>query len=325
MTATHGYAGLTNPPTPNIDYAFAYLPSVGGLVMHGGWCEPDWQPRSNTWLLTDYGWEQILAGPRMMHHSAALDTQRGVLVVCGRTNYPNNNVNPTFEFSGSAWLQKPTLVAGNDGDVKLAYDPLRRKTVAYVGGATPTETWEYDGTNWTFASTATQPSATAEGAVIGFDPVSNVVLLVVTTNELFSANVYTSETWTYDGDDWTRRASGQPLNAWTGGMACDTAHSNLVLLTTAGQTWMWTGSMWRRLTPSHAPVPDRGFFTFAFDPLRAVSSFFSGEYTTGAWVQVHPLDTWDWNGHTWSRFTPVPEPALMVAVVAVLAWRRRAA
>jgi hypothetical protein len=42
-------------------------------------------------------------------------------------------------------------------------------------------------------------------------------------------------------------------------------------------------------------------------------------------VQVHPLDTWDWNGHTWSRFTPVPEPALMVAVVAVLAWRRRAA
>ena len=43
-----------NPPTAPLattDFAFAYFPERSGLVMHGGWGDPDWRFRTNTWLL----------------------------------------------------------------------------------------------------------------------------------------------------------------------------------------------------------------------------------------------------------------------------------
>jgi hypothetical protein len=39
-------------PPANIDYGFAYFPERGGVVMHGGWGDPDWRFRTNVWLLT---------------------------------------------------------------------------------------------------------------------------------------------------------------------------------------------------------------------------------------------------------------------------------
>jgi len=316
--------GLTNPPLPNIDYAFAHCPVSGGLVMHGGWCEPGWAIRSNAWLLTMTGWEETIAGPRMTHHSAALDTHRNVVVVCGRTRFPNANTNVTWEFNGVAWQQKPDLLAGNGGDVELAYDRARRRIVAYVAEGT-SETWEYDGTNWTKKTTATMPPALEDGALMTYDPVSNAVLLVVTTNDLWFSGSYASETWTYDGSDWTRRATGLPTNAWLGGLAWDEARGNAVLLTTDSETWTWNGAQWTRRTPAHSPAPARGFLTMAYDPLRAVSVFFSGEYSTGGFSQVHPIDTWEWDGADWQQFVPVPEPltGMLLAAAGLLFTRAR--
>ncbi|MBI5383848.1 MAG: hypothetical protein HZA90_04085 [Verrucomicrobia bacterium] len=45
---------LEPPATPpeTIDYGLTWFPERGGLVMHGGWGDPDWDFRTNVWLLT---------------------------------------------------------------------------------------------------------------------------------------------------------------------------------------------------------------------------------------------------------------------------------
>ena len=305
------HAMLTNPPLPNIDYAFAFLPGVGGLVMHGGWCEPDWEPRPDAWGLTIAGWDRVATNgvPAMIHHSGALDLPRSVMIVCGRTAFtfspPYTNV--TFEFDGVTWQRKADLVTSVGGDVEIAYDSARRLAVAYVAESPTAETWEYNGTNWTQRTTATQPTPVGDGALLQFDPIRSNVVLVADTN-----------TWTYDGTDWSLRASGLPTNTLVGGMAFDAARSNVVLLTTTSETWTWDGTAWTKRLPATSPTPARGFFTLAYDPLRAVSTLFSGEAGL-----VHPVDTWEWDGTNWGQFVPVPEPAATAVLIGLVFVARK--
>lgn len=219
-----GMSGLTNPPSPNIDYALAFSPQAGGLLMHGGWCQPDWMPRSSSWLLTEMGWEPGPDGPAMMHHSGAL----------------------------------------------LTYNPLQGKT-----------------------------------------------LLVVPEPQPGKAGMFVSETWAYDGTDWSMVASGTPSNAFRAGMAYDAARSNVVLLTTDSETWIWNGTAWTPRYPAHSPTPARGYFTMGYDPLRERAVIYSGEADEFP-SATYPIDTWEWDGVDWQQFVPVPEPELAVAMMAAL-------
>lgn len=317
-------ASLTNPTAAVIGYSFGYVPALKGLVMAGGWGEPEWTPRTNVWLLTAPGWKAASPGPAMVYHSSALDTHRNVLVVCGRTNYPSKCVNVMYEFDGKAWASKPGFVAGVDGDVELAYDSARRRLVACVADSVNSETWEYDGVNWVKQSTKTHPTAVNTGMLTAFDPLSNVVVLVTITNKPDPSEPLWSETWTYDGTDWSIRAAGMPTNALMGGMAWDAARSNIVLLTTTSETWTWNGAAWSRKTPAQPPDPPRWAFTMAYDPLREVSAFFSGELKTDCCTQVYPIDTWEWNGSDWRKGTPEPCALFALSLAAVIAVRRSA-
>ena len=311
-------AGQTNPPA-TIDYAFAYLPAAGALMLHGGWGPPTWQPRNAAWALDQTGWHALspTGAPAMMHHAAAYDSRRSVLVLCGRTGYgaPAPYTNETWEYSGALWQQTADLVSMYDGDVELAYDARRGVTVAYVADDTTSETWEYDATNWARIPTLIRPTANSDGALMRYDALAQQIVLLTTTNPLFVSDTYVSQTWSYDGSNWELRAQGLPTNAFGAGMACDEARSNLVLLTTDSETWTWNGETWTLQSPLLAPPP-RSFFAMAYDPQRSVSVIFSGE--AGA---LYPTDTWEWNGETWAEFVPMPEPgAARMLFGALLTW-----
>ena len=299
---------LTNPPNANIDYAFAYLPSAGALIMHGGWGPPDWQVRSNAWELANIGWSELPLGnaPPMTHHCAALDSERGVIVLCGKKSPGFSTNNFTWEYNGALWIEKNTLHSGLKGDVEIAYDSARKKIVAYVGpgwGENGMETWEYDGTSWTRIITAHNPTAAGDGALMQYDPISNNVVLITSADDVFSTNY--AETWLYDGTDWTLMVAGYPTNAMLGGLAFDSARGKMFLLTTDSESWDWDGCDWTLLHPLHSPTPARGYFTMAYDQSRSVCALFSGENGS-----LHPVDTWEWDGNDWTEFIPDPEPGM---------------
>ncbi len=297
--------------TGRIDYAIAYFPPANAVILHGGWgptsdSSTNWKPRSEMWRLDEFGWSPVSAAdsPAMAHHSMAYDSDRQVLVLCGRVDAEDwsSFTYQTWEYNGTGWVRKPDIPFAFMGDLEVVYDKERHVTVLYAAGyEAGLETYEYDGTSWTRKMPAHQPVATGDGALMKYDEVNKKTVLV-------GAVSGTTETWLWDGTDWTKVQGTQPANALTGGMAFDSGKGEMVLLTTDMQTWTFDGTSWSRKAPVLSPSPSpMGFFAMAYDPIRQTSLFFGGEQRLSEppWG-YYPLTTWQWNGTTWSVYGIAP-------------------
>jgi hypothetical protein len=106
------------------------------------------------------------------------------------------------------------------------------------------------------------------------------------------------QTWSWDGQNWTRLANLPAATDRTVGLA--PLADQLVLVTensqvTATQTWAWTGSAWSLRHPAtNLPLGAAGPVLSA-DPLRhRVIAVLAAAPTAGGATQ-----TWAWNGSTW--------------------------
>jgi hypothetical protein len=114
----------------------------------------------------------------------------------------------------------------------MAYDSLRGRTVMFGGASVSylTDTWEYDGTDWTQVQTPTTP---VPGAMV-FDPIRGRVVM---SNG--------AETWEYDGSDWVQRFTVHAPPARTlHGMVFDSQRNCIVMyggLSSSGQP---LGGLW---------------------------------------------------------------------------------
>ncbi|MDQ6719973.1 MAG: hypothetical protein M3003_04165 [Candidatus Dormibacteraeota bacterium] len=82
-------------------------------------------------------------------------------------------------------------------------------------------------------------------AAIGYDGVHKTIVLLALSGK------YEVQTWTWDGQTWTRQfPSSVPPATVVYQMAWDEAAAQLVLFDIVGvvppQTWIWTGSNWER-------------------------------------------------------------------------------
>ncbi len=112
-------------------------------------------------------------------------------------------------------------------------------------------------------------------------------------------NSIKSDTWEWDGTEWSLRARSGPLPRSRHAMAYDSRRGVTVLFGGAshgpiGDTWEWDGAEWvlRAIGgPSH-----RAGHVMAFDSARGVTVLFGGQGVDG-----EPLgDTWEWSGDLWS-------------------------
>jgi len=295
-----------NPGT-RIDYAISFFPPAGAVILHGGWSEATgWQPSRETWKLDSSGWSLIDAtnSPSFAHHSMTYDSNRQVLVMCGMSIGGTNPNHQTWEFNGTQWSRGPDIGVGVDGDVEVAFDALRNETVLYAApydsvGGSP-ETWGYDGFTWMRKLEAHQPLSAGDGALLQYDSVNGLVVLVGAT-EMGQQ----TETWVWNGTDWSQINGPQPPHALLGGMTFDTVRGEMVLITTNMQTWSFDGSAWTQRAPAHVPTPaPNGIFSMAFDPLRRAATFHGGESPPLGVDAVYPTKTWEWNGADWAEFAP---------------------
>lgn len=247
--------------------------------------------------------------PSFAHHDMRYDSVNERLVVCGRAA-SDGVISTYFSSDGETWTPGPSATSsfpaqfGND--VEVAFDAVRGVTVLYTSDASTTETWELAEGAWALKTVVTQPVACADGALFQFDPGEQKCLLVGGAG--WPDPGLASETWLWDGADWTQAASGDPVGAAGGGMAYDAARGEMVLLTMIKMnTWVFREGAWTLKSPDTAPSPGVWVFDMAYDAAGQQVIFFGGE--GGSWPDVvYPTNTWAWDGVDWMLLATTGAP-----------------
>ena len=132
-----------------------------------------------------------------------------------------NEAASTWEWDGESWRRFAGVSPPSRADAAITYDGNRRRVVLYGGtsffwetGTTYlTDTWEFDGTAWTQAASA-GPSARSHHAM-AFDPATNRVVLFGGQYQMSSRTTLLGDTWEWDGQTWTQKATTGPPAAMT--------------------------------------------------------------------------------------------------------------
>lgn len=163
---------------------------------------------------------------------------------------------------------------------------------------------------WVEESPNTSPVG-RDGPYLAFDAAHDVVVLHGGVN---NAGVYMTDTWTWDGSNWTQHLpANSPPPRIIGTMVYDSVRNEMVLFggcVASGcqfghlqDTWTWDGSNWTEEQPLHRPPARRGA-AMAFDEARGVVVLYGG--TNGPYANF--ADTWIWDGSDWIEQHPLTSP-----------------
>ena len=106
-------------------------------------------------------------GPRQFH-AMAFDSVRREFVMFGGLNSSFTAIGDTWVFDGVTWAQRtPTRSPTPRGGHRMVFDAARGEVVLFGGGsrfgqATFSDTWAWDGSNWTQRTPALAPSRLRE-------------------------------------------------------------------------------------------------------------------------------------------------------------------
>ncbi len=191
----------------------------------------------------------------------------------------------------------------------MAYDSAHGQTVmfggqTFSGSVGYTDTWVWDGSNWTQKFPQHSPPAQSAHAMV-YDSAHGQAVL-------FSLNF----TWLWDGTDWTPVPPNGPSGRYGHAMAYDSAHGQVVLFggalennsntpTLLGDTWAWDGSTWTQEFPKNSP-PARYQHAMAYDSVHGQVVLFGG--LNGDLLNDALADTWLWDGTNWTEASPATSP-----------------
>lgn len=239
-----------------------------------------------------------------------------VLVFGGHEEFSGRTgkLNDTWTWNGTAWKRRePATKPPAREHASMAYDGARNKVVLF-GGTSNTcgtfvddscarlnDTWIWDGVakTWTQMVLPVSPSPRS-GAAMAYDKASRKIVLFGGD----SHTAFLNDTWTWDGDDWTRESPSQsPPPRRYSSLAGD--GGRVVLFSgdildppdfaQPADTWTWSGtnSTWTKESPASAPAR-RAAAAMAYDAARKRTVLFGGDGACCA----HLTDTWTWDGTT---------------------------
>ena len=153
------------------------------------------------------------------------------------------------------------------------------------------DTWEWDGVDWTQRTPASAPSARAVHAM-AYDSARGMTVLYG------GHPSYLQDTWEWDGVNWQQRSpSTVPSGRQAHAMAYDSARGVTVLFGgldgngELGDTWEWAGVDWTQRTQDPAPLARRGH-AMAYDSTQGVTVLFGGQYEDPSQNLLD--DTWEY-------------------------------
>ena len=200
----------------------------------------------------------------------------------------------------------------------MVTDTWRNSVVLYGGtsgaGWALTDTWTWDGVQWTFA---TSDGPGVSDAAMAFDDRRGVVVLFGGTRDHYS-----DETWEFDGTRWQKVAGNRqvcgipdtsaPVGLTSAAMAFDPESQCVLLFGGRSQcygmrqeTWAWNGIAWALVSTS-GPVR-RVYPAMASDPIGHRVLLLGGSSDLPVAGGRYLLgDTWQWKGGTWSQLPDAP-------------------
>lgn len=208
-----------------------------------------------------------------------------------------------------------------DGSSVLVFGDERTQGALGFG---PSETWRWNGT-WHELALAVQPPPRT-GALMASDPARHEVVLFGGFSFDGHASTNYTDTWVFDGTSWAQlHPRHHPLRSTFGqASAYDPVHRQVLLLDGYGATWTWDGSDWTAHTGGGWPTAVGGG-AMAWDPASGRVVLLAGEAvdlpTSSAGNQelngnlITQVETWSWNGRSWTRLHPRVEPSLDVPTV----------
>ncbi len=258
----------------------------------------------DTWTWDGNAWAQqspSTSPPARDNAAVAEDASHGTVVVFGGFDgsLPQGD---TWTWDGRSWSRSmPAHSPSARRGARMAYDVARGNIVLFggfneTGGASLSDTWIWDGTDWTQQFPATSPQGRHQ-AGMAYDPASQTVLMFGGNNGSgYGPNNPLKDTWSWDGTSWTQRSpSTLPPARFGAAMAVDPSSCGLALFggdgggTALGDTWLWHGSNWTQKPTASSPRT-RTQPNAASDPVRGTVVLFGGTSTGADWMD----DTWLW-------------------------------
>ena len=240
-------ANPVNSPSPRSNVEMVYDPATGNVVLFGGLFNASIR-YNDTWVWDGTDWTQLFPGnipTGRASTSMVYDAATGNVVMFGGLDTNGAALGDTWIWNGTNWNQaSPTNHPSARNSYAMAYDAAHSQVVLFGGqdGSLNSlnDTWTWNGTNWTSQS----PSAPLPGirnlAGMAYDPAQGNVVLFGGRS---SGSNYLSDTWIWNGTNWTQAS---PTNSPSARIALnaliyDAAQNQLILFggINTSDTWAW--------------------------------------------------------------------------------------
>lgn len=223
----------------------------------------------------------------------------------------------TSEWDGTNWVSltldpAPPFQSG----FTMIYDVARSNVVLFGGYPASDATWLYSGTNWIEANPAHRPPARWSHDMVYDSARSKVIVFGGTPDPVAvggnkATNTF-SDTWEWDGSDWTNRVTTTtPPGLYGPQMAYDASRGVTVMCKgniygyfgwfMNTNQWEYNGTDWTNKTPAVMP-PMYEVGPLVYNPQRAVVELFNFGTTNGStispggycklWTYVASSMTW---------------------------------
>lgn len=282
--------GVVGTPAPRCCGAMAFDPATQQVVMFGGLGAHG--ALGDTWIWDGTGWLRpnlTLSPHSRFGASMVYDARLGALVLVG-------------------------------GDPDSPIGPSERADLA--------ATWLWSPSGWQRRDTAHAPTADnvnqSLSGPLAYDAASSRVVMV-TTQMQTHFQACSTDTWTFDGNDWQRAQTPSPLPATLAALVNEpqTGHAIAVLasrpavapsgfMTTScapgsgearelrtSSTWRWTGSTWTEISTGTEPAG--AHLAIAADGSHVQLNPVSGASTV---LDGNDKSLWSWSGVGWSQLPP---------------------
>jgi hypothetical protein len=209
-------------------------------------------------------------------------------------------------------LLNQTGSPGGPRDPKLIYDDSESRVILFGGGGGSTGTWAWDGSSWTLIPTQTEPVDRVYHTMAAQpgDSTQKILLYGGTSSQV----QYLSDTWSFDGNEWTQHLVIGPPSSYGGALVFHDAIGSFVhfggfspppLQQFRDDTYEWDGSNWSAV---FAPGPSpRVYPMMAYDPIRQEAVLFGGLAPPGL---THLADTWVYDSTGWTQKSVASPPGL---------------
>ncbi len=304
------------------------------VSLNGSQAEPD--APSSTWTWDGTAWRMVATvnSPQAAAPSSmAIDPQLNQLVLTGPSRQPGSSVNQTWTWNGEDWtlfgtgLGAPIPEAAVDDSVDgvveafgWVSDPAVPRSL-HVWALTGANSWVRLADGMDLADIHGSDPPPSELASTAYDGAHHQLVAFGGADDSGRPLL---DTWTFDGSTWTHHATATHPPA-TGAMVYDPFDGTVILIAVAensrNQTWVWNGSTWRRLRPRSEIAPLGAAARFGAlsavdlvaDPANRTIVALASCCGAGP---PRSLQTWTWDGSTWSLRHPKMELSAALEFVA---------